>query len=191
MERRNNPQGRRFYAGLDLGKHQDHTALIIVEEQEEKLLLRHIKVWPLETKYAAVIGYVKTIADRWQTHEKIRVDTSGTGEYIVEDMQNGGIQNVEAVTFTATRKQELASMLKQRMLDGTYRFPYTDVQVSPTKKLNYVTELNMERFEMRKDGSLRFSHPQNQHDDIWWATALAVSCQTKLTPEPHLAVTSP
>jgi len=178
----------KFFGGLDLGKHQDRSAFVVVEDVNGKYLLRHVKVWPLETKYATVIGYVKTLCDRWQHFSKIRVDVSGVGEYIVEDMQNAGIEEVEPVTFTAPRKQELASLLKQRMLDGAYRFPYADIQVSSTKKLSYVAELNVERFELRKDGSLRFMHPQNQHDDVFWSSALAISCSVKLAPEPVVAV---
>jgi len=178
-----------FFAGLDLGKHQDHSALTVIEQKEDNTQqLRHIKVWPLETKYAAVVGYIKTLSDRWQTIEKIRVDITGIGEYIVEDMKNGDIENVEGITFTATRKQELASILKQRMLNGNYKFPYADIHISPTKTLNYATELNTERFEFKKDGTLRFNHPQNQHDDIFWSAALALSCTVKLTPELYLAV---
>lgn len=178
----------KFYAGLDLGKHQDYSAFVIVEEVKEKYLLRHVKVWPLGTKYATVIGYVKTLYDRWHSFEKIRVDVTGVGEYIVEDMQNGGIDEVEGVTFTTARKQELASLLKQRMLDEAYRFPSEDIHVSPTKKLSYVAELNVERFELRKDGSLRFSHPQNQHDDVWWATALSLHATRELKPDATLVV---
>jgi len=178
----------KFFGGLDLGKHQDYSAFVVVEEVEGKCVLRHVKVFPLGTKYATVIGYVKTMCDRWQSFSKVRVDVSGVGEYVVEDMQNAGIEEVEPVTFTATRKQELASLLKQRMLDGAYRFPYADIYISPTKKLSYVAELNVERFEMRKDGSLRFSHPENQHDDVWWSSALAISCGVKLAPEPFIAV---
>lgn len=178
----------KFYGGLDLGKHQDYSAFIVIEDVDGKYLLRHVKVFPLETKYATVIGYVKTLTDRWQTFEKIRVDTTGVGEYITEDMANGGIENVEAVTFTSSRKQELASILKQRMLDAAYSFPFVNIQVSPNKSLSYVNELNIEKFELRKDGALHFSHPQNQHDDVWWATALAISCGVKLAPDPLLAV---
>jgi phage FluMu gp28-like protein len=178
----------KFFGGLDLGKLQDYSAFVVVEEVEGKYLLRHVKVFPLGTKYATVIGYVKTLCDRWHYFNRIRVDVTGVGEYIVEDMENAGIEEVEGVTFTAPRKQELASLLKQRMLNGVYRFPYADIQVSPTKKLSYVAELNVERFELRKDGSLRFSHPQNQHDDVFWATALALYCSVKMIPEPYLAV---
>ena len=178
----------KFFGGLDLGKHQDYSVFVDVEEVDGKYVLRHVKVFPLETKYATVIGYVKTLVDRWQNFERIRVDTTGVGEYIVEDMQNAGLEEVEAVTFTAPRKQELASLLKQRMLDGAYRFPYADIHVSPTQKMSYVAELNVERFEMRKDGTFAFNHPQNQHDDVFWSTALAIYCSVKMTPEPEIWV---
>ena len=177
-----------FFAGLDLGKEQDYSAFVVVEKLEDKCILRHVKVWPLQTKYATVIGYVKTLADRWQSFEKIRVDISGAGNYVVEDMQNGGIENVEGVTFTAQRKQEMASLLKQRMLNGEYAFPFAEIQISPTKKLSYQAELNVERFELRKDGTYRFSHPENQHDDLWWATALALYATVEMTPEPQFLV---
>jgi hypothetical protein len=60
------------------------------------------------------------------------------------------------------------------MLNSSYAYPYTDIQVSPTKKLNYSVELNVERYELKKDGTCRYYHPENQHDDVWWATALAI-----------------
>jgi phage FluMu gp28-like protein len=110
------------------------------------------------------------------------------GNYIVEDMINGGIENVEGVTFSHPRKQEMASLLKQRMLNGSYAYPYTDIQISPSKKLNYSVELNVERFELRKDGTYRFFHPENQHDDVFWATALALYATVEMAPEPFLAV---
>jgi len=166
-------QGR-FFGGLDFGKERDHSAFAVTERVGEKSMLRHLKVWPLGTKYASVIGYVKTLADRWETFERIRADITGVGNYIVEDMTNGGIQNVEGVNFTQPRKQEMASLLKQRMLNEAYRYPYAEIQISPTKKLNYSVELNVERFELKKDGTYRYYHPENQHDDVFWATALAI-----------------
>jgi len=163
-----------FFGGLDFGKERDYSAFAVTERIGEKSFLRHLKVWPLGTKYASVIGYVKTLTDRWQRFERIRADITGVGNYIVEDMTNGGIQNVEGVNFTGPRKQEMASLLKQRMLNDTYKYPYTDIQVSPSKKLNYSVELNVERFELKKDGTYRYYHPENQHDDVFWATALAI-----------------
>jgi len=182
-------QRGKFYAGLDLGKLRDYSVLVVVEEVEGKYVLRHWKVFPHGTKYATVIGYVKTLCDRWKDFERIRVDITGVGEYVVEDMQNAGIDaETEGVTFTLPRKQEMASLLKQRMLDGVYRFPFVQMRLSPTVLLSYVAELNVERFELRKDGSIALSHPQGQHDDTFWATALALYCSVKMTPEPYLSV---
>jgi len=182
-------QRGKFYAGLDLGKLRDYSVLVVVEEVEGKYVLRHWKVFPHGTKYATVIGYVKTLCDRWKDFERIRVDITGVGEYVVEDMQNAGIDaEIEGVTFTLPRKQEMASLLKQRMLDGAYRFPFVEMRLSPTVLLSYVAELNVERFDLRKDGSIALSHPQGQHDDTFWATALAIYCSVKMTPEPYLQV---
>jgi phage FluMu gp28-like protein len=178
----------RFFGGLDFGKERDYSAFVVVELIQGKYVLRHVKVWPLDTKYATVIGYVKTLADRWRGLEKIRADITGVGNYIVEDMTNGGIENVEGVNFSHPRKQEMASLLKQRMLNGAYSYPYTEIQVSPTKKLNYLVELNVERFELRKDGTYSYYHPENQHDDVFWATALALYSTVEMQPEPVLTV---
>lgn len=180
-------QGR-FFGGLDFGKEKDYSAFVVIEQEKDRLVLRHVKVWPHETKYATVIGYVKTLTDRWQTIEKIRADITGVGNYIVEDMKNGGIENVEGVNFSHTRKQEMASLLRQRMLNGAFAYPYTDIPVSPTKKLNFSVELNVERFELKKDGTYRFFHPENQHDDVFWATALSLFATVQMAPEGILEV---
>ena len=35
-------------------------------------------------------------------------------------------------------------------------------------------EMNIERFELRRDGTICFNHPFGSHDDVWWAVALSV-----------------
>ena len=66
-----------FYAGLDLGKHQDPSVLAIIKTEQQKMNTVHMHRFPLETPYASIIGYVKTISDRWQTIHKTLVDNSG------------------------------------------------------------------------------------------------------------------
>jgi hypothetical protein len=99
-------------------------------------------------------------------------------------MTNGGIQNVEGVNFTSGRKQEMASLLKQRMLNGVFWYPgLLDIYISPKKKLSFVAEANTEKFELRKDGTYHFYHPQNMHDDVFWATALALYATVEMQAE--------
>jgi phage FluMu gp28-like protein len=175
-----------FYAGVDFGKHNDYSVFIAIEKAGDKFLLRHLKMWPLETGYASVIGYVKSLQDRWDGFQKLRADITGVGEYIIEDMKNGGLENVEGVFFSLPRKQEMASLLKQRMAEGKYYFPYFTWE-KPYRS-DYVTELNVERFKLRKDGTIAFSHPRGTHDDTWWATALALYSTVEMKPEPQIWV---
>ncbi len=167
-----------FYAGLDLGKHQDPSVLAIVAEQQQKLSLVHLHRFPLETPYASIIGYLKTISDRWQTIQKTLVDQTGVGEYITEDMQNTGLDNIEGVTFTQESKQEMAQHLKQAMTEKRLFIPYDSALIA---------ELNLERFELTKEGKIRLNHPEGTHDDRFWALALAAYA-ARTQPAPKLWV---
>ena len=175
-----------FFAGLDLGKHQDYSVLVVIEKVGNKFLLRHLKIWPLETSYASVIGYTKALQDRWGGFCKIRVDMTGVGDYIVEDMKNAEIDNVEGVTFTLPRKQEMATLLKQRMISGRFWYPY--FTWNRPYQGEFVTELNVERFELRKDGNIAFSHPRGTHDDCFWAAALALYSTVEMVEQPEVWV---
>ncbi len=169
-----------FYGGLDLGKHQDPSVLAIFKLEDQKLRLIHMHKFPLETPYASVIGYVKTISDRWQTISKILVDQSGVGDYITEDMTNTGLDCIEGVTFTLERKQEMAQYLKQAMTENRLLIPYDSALIA---------ELNLEQYELSKEGIIRLSHPVGTHDDRFWALALAAYA-SRTQPTPKLWVIS-
>jgi phage FluMu gp28-like protein len=171
-------QGGDFYAGLDLGKHQDHSVLAIIKAENNTLKLKHMHRFPLNTPYASVIGYAKTINDRWQKIHKILTDSSGVGDYITEDMTNTGLANTEGTKFTQQTKQEMAQHLKQAMTEKRLRIPY-DSQL--------IAELNTERYELTKDGKTRFNHPPGTHDDRFWALALAAYA-TRTQQAPRLWV---
>jgi len=153
-----------FYAGVDLGKHRDYSVVAVVERKGDLLRLVHCYRFPLETSYATVIGYVKALVDKWQTVYRIAVDKTGLGDPIVEDMIQSGIPNVEGVNFTERKKEEIATVLKRKMVEGHFKIPYDH---------DLINELNLERFEIAKTGKVHFSHPEGTHDDRFWAVALA------------------
>ena len=168
-------QGGDFYAGLDLGKHQDPSVLAIIKAENNTLKLIHMHRFPLNTPYASVIGYAKTLNDRWQKIHKILTDSSGVGDYITEDMTNTGLANTEGAKFTQQTKQEMAQWLKQTMTEKRLKIPYDS---------NLIAELNTERYELTKDGKTRFSHPEGTHDDRFWALALAAyAARSEPTPK--------
>jgi phage FluMu gp28-like protein len=106
-----------FFAGLDFAKHQDYSVFTLIEDVETKYFLRYLKIWPHEVPYASVIGWIKVVQDRVGEFRCLRANKTGVGDYIVEDMVNAGILNVEGVNFILPRKQEMASLLKQRMVN--------------------------------------------------------------------------
>jgi phage FluMu gp28-like protein len=107
----------------------------------------------------------------------VYADVTGVGDYIVEDMKRSGISNVIGVNFTVPTKEEMATILREKMRGGEVRIPYT-----PTKSLSDVdltAELNVEKFELLKTGNVKFTHPEGSHDDVFWASCLAVSAAVK------------
>ncbi len=168
-----------FYCGLDPAQTRDFHVLSIVERIDERLLLRHLKIFPHPTYDAYVLGYIKALQDRWGGFRKIRVDITREGPSFIHDMENSGINNAEGVVFSSPRKSEMANLLKKRMQDNRFYFPLLSWE-RPYRG-DICNEFNVERFALRKDGGLAFSHPQGTHDDVFWASALAVYATVEMT----------
>ena len=92
------PNGE-FYVGVDFGKEHDFSVVLVVEKQGSVLRVVHVHRFPLHTEYASVIGYIKSLQDRWKTIRAVYADVTGVGNFIVEDMVRSGIQGVTGVTF--------------------------------------------------------------------------------------------
>jgi phage FluMu gp28-like protein len=164
------PHGE-FYVGVDFGKEQDFSVVLVAQKVEGSLRIVHVHRFPLKTEYASVIGYVKSLQDRWQVRA-VYADVTGVGNYIVEDMVRSGIQGMNGVTFTVQSKEEMATILREKMRGSEVQIPY--VPANKLQDVDLTAELNIEKYELMKTGHLRFSHPEGGHDDVFWATALAV-----------------
>jgi len=88
-----------FYAGLDLAQTKDYSVLAVIESLNDKLYLRHLKIFGHPTLYASVLGYIKNLQDHWGGFIKIRVDFTREGPSIISEMQNSGIDNAEGRVF--------------------------------------------------------------------------------------------
>jgi len=161
-----------FFGGLDLAQVRDYCVFSVAERVNDRLFLRHLKIFQQPVKYAHVLGYVKTLQDRWGGVAKIRVDFTKEGPSIISDMDNAGIRNVEGVNFSVPRKSEMANLLKQRLNDQRLFFPL--ITWDKPYRGDICSELNVERYELRKDGAIALSHPTGTHDDVFWSVALAV-----------------
>ena len=169
-----------FFAGLDLAQTRDFCVFAIIEQLNDKLLLRHLKIFSQPTRYAHVLGYVKAIQDRWGYFQKIRVDTTREGPSFIEDMKIANIPGAEGVTFSVPRKSEIAGVLKQRMQNQQFIYPL--LTWDKPYHADICSELNIERFQFRNDGNIGFYHPNGTHDDVFWAIALAVYSTVTMQP---------
>lgn len=161
-----------FYLGVDFGKDQDCSVVVVVEKLSNVTRVVHVHRFPLKTQYASIIGYIKSLQDRWRTIHSVYADITGVGAYIVEDMVHSSIHGVNGITFTIQSKEEMATILREKMRNSEIKIPYV-----PTKKLQDIdltAELNVEKYELLKTGHLRFSHPEGSHDDVFWSLNLAV-----------------
>jgi hypothetical protein len=175
-----------FFAGLDLAQTKDYSVFSVVERQNDTIYLRHINIFTQPTKYAKVLGYIKLLQDRWGGFERIRVDFTREGSSFISDMADAGIKNAEGVNFSVPRKSEMASLLKQRMTNGKFYYPL--ITWERPYRGDICTELNVKRYELRKDANIGYSHPQGTHDDVFWSIALAVYATANMEPEHFLAV---
>lgn len=175
-----------FFAGLDLAQTKDFTVFSVVERRNDALYLRHLQIFKQPTMYANVLGYIKALQDRWGGFERIRVDFTREGPSFIADMEAAGVENAEGVNFSVPRKSEMASLLKQRMANGKFYYPLLNWERPYPRDI--CSELNVERYELRKDGTIGYSHPNGTHDDVFWSIALAVFASVQMEPEPFLAV---
>jgi len=176
----------RFFGGLDLAQTRDYCVFSVVESLKDRLYLRFLKIFHQPTKYAHVLGFIKLVQDRFGSFDKIRVDYTREGPSIIADMENSGIDNAEGVNFSVPRKSEMASLLKQRMSNGKFFYPLLNWE-RPYRG-DICTELNVERYDLRKDGTIGYSHPNGTHDDVFWSIALAVYATAEMSPEQFAAV---
>jgi len=165
------PQGE-FYLGVDFGKEQDFSVVLVLQKVGGLLKMVHVHRFPLKTEYASVIGYVKSLQDRWREIRAVYADITGVGGYIVEDMVRSGIQGVTGITFSVQSKEEMATILREKMRGSEVKIPY--VPATKIQDVDLTAELNVEKYELMKTGHLRFSHPDGAHDDVFWSMALAV-----------------
>ena len=161
-----------LFAGLDLAQTRDYCVFAVLDRVNDQLLLRHLKIFQQPTKYATVIGYIKTLQDRWEGFQKLRVDFTREGPSIISDMDEAGISNAEGVHFSVARKSEMASLLKQRMMSQRLFYPFLTWEKPLFQAL--AGHVRRRRLELRRDGAISLSHPNGTHDDVWWAIALAV-----------------
>ncbi len=167
-------QKAEYYAGIDLGKLQDHSALAIIQKDKETLKLVYHYQFPLQIPYTEVINTLQRVNEKFHL-QKLLADQTGLGEPVLDAMHEQGITCAEGAKLTQDTKTELLTQLKLTMEQNRLAIPYN-------KQL--CQQINDQQYTYTKNGKLTFNHTPNTHDDQLWALALAVyAAKTENTPK--------
>ena len=154
------------YAGMDIGRRRDLTAIWVSEEVGDVLWTRDT-IRMRRASFAAQDDELARVMDTYDVR-RLCMDQTGMGEKMVEDAQRRhGAHRVEGVLFTAPVKLELATGIKQRFQDRRVRIPIEqDIRNSHHAVKKITTAAGNPRFDAERT--------EQGHADEFWAHALAV-----------------
>lgn len=154
------------YGGMDIGRYKDLTAIVLVEEDKERVVwLRYMKTL-LGKAFREQKEFVSGLFESYRI-KKFSVDATGLGLNLAEDLQRMYGGKVEKVWFTRERKEEMALGVKRLFEERRIRIP---------NDRDLVMQLHAIK---RKATATGFSYDADRnervkHADLFWALALAV-----------------
>lgn len=173
-----------LYAGVDIGRHRDLTVIWVVEEVEKagETPVSNVKAGETPAPPVLVTCAVRETAGepfREQSaaiHELLSlrqvrrccIDAGGMGLPLAEAaIEAFGGTRVEAVTFTAGVKDEMASRLRLRVEEGSICIPMDEsIRNDWHSVRRSVTAVGPARYDAARSG--------DGHADRFWAACLAV-----------------
>jgi len=183
-----------YFVGLDLGKSQDYTALVILERHGEgetaKYDARHIQRFPLGTSYPTIVAEVVSLLRREplnQSSTTLTVDGTGVGAAVVDLFRrecSSGTLKAKLCPVTITGGEKVSQE------DDVKRVPKRDlvgvVQVAlQTDRLKIAAQLpeaatltkELQNFQVKITESANDTYGawrEGTHDDLVLALALAL-----------------
>jgi len=161
-------EGGHVYVGVDIAARNDLFVIWVLERVGEALVTREV----IARKRVTFAEQDRLLAEVFARYRVLRcaIDQTGMGEKPVEDaIRTHGESRVEGVLFTAARKLDMATLLKERMQDRSVHIPGGD----PVLR----SDLHAVKSRVGPTGIRRLvaDGDTDGHADRFWALALAVS----------------
>jgi phage FluMu gp28-like protein len=176
-----------YFLGLDLGRKQDHSALIVLERSlkaintryvdaytqwETLLSVRYARRWKLGTAYGAVAAAVAEIYRKVEAlgHCVLVFDQTGVGDAVYEmirEQLRGA--NTEGVVLTHELKRDMYSALETNLEQGKLRIAESCHASRELKQELLTVEIRRVGF-----GYKYGAFDKGAHDDL--VMALAIAC---------------
>ena len=176
--------------GLDLGRAQDYTALVVVERSwegdEAHYAARHLRRWQLGTSYPAI---TKEVAELVTTAPlcwpKLAVDETGAGRAVVDMIRAAGVAaQVVPITVTAghaiTPQDDGSYHVAKKQLVSVVQAALQTRRLKVAPQLREARTLQQELSTFKVKVNLATANEsfeawrERDHDDLVLAVALAV-----------------
>jgi len=154
-----------LYVGVDVGRKHDLTVIWVMEKIAGTFYTRKLVEMKAET-----FAFQEEVLDgivRLPNVKRVCIDSTGIGMQFAERAKVRHGWKVEAVTFTAAVKSELAFPFRAAFEDKAIRIP-------ESKEIR--ADLRAIKKDTTASGNIRFTADRgtNGHADRFWAGALAV-----------------
>lgn len=161
---------RATYVGIDFGKKRDSTVVVFFEKVYDKD----------DEGYTYVMRRMDNYLEDYTTqlpkiHDKLRklqalhvwVDQTGVGEKLYEDMKRMNRKwSINGVIFSRQWKERAVTDMLQLIQDRKVQFINDD---------ELIKQIHGLQRKLTQHGNARFEHANGEHDDIFWAIALALT----------------
>lgn len=183
---------REFYAGVDLGEVQDHSALCILEAASSGYIMRRLDRLPLGVPYTHQAAVIKAVVNKplyAQNHFDLALDVTGVGRGVSDILFEEGVAHKKiTITGGRTARHELESLewhVPKRELVRTLVLWAEQGKLKIPSSLRFAREFEEElsAFEARinQRGHTKYEAEAGFHDDL----VLAVSLGCWVAEERH------
>lgn len=168
-----------LYLGFDVGRHRDLSVIWLLQQVGDVSWTRRV----IELQGTSFAAQREVLYGLLPKARRACFDSTGLGMQLAEEARYRFPQ-VEAVTFTAAVKSDLATTLRRSFEDRTVRIPIDDaIREDLHSVQRIVTAAGNIRFDAERDAG--------SHADRFWALALARHAQSAGYYAPYQSLSSP
>ncbi len=174
------------FAGLDLARIRDHSALVIVEVTKEgdnnddytnKIIT---VIDAIEYPHITLDKLAELVKSKYEERKWITllIDATGFGGLVAYDILKKHM-NCMPVIFTNNIKNQMIYNLITLVSNKKIRIP---------KKYKKLIEQILEQRIITDSSSIKYKHPSNKSDDLFWALCLACFGCKDMLDQPYMKI---
>ena len=147
---------KEYYLAGDPAKSHDYFGIVVLERKGD--VIRLVALKELQLDYTIVANYTMVLNDKYH-FVKIFMDKTGIGNVFIDMLKD---MLVEGITLSNPKKVEIIETVIRLMQEGKSRLPKKGAG-------ELKTQLQEQERDLTQSGLIRFIHPSNSHDDLFWA----------------------